>query len=126
MRARSGAAVWRPRSVGAASAGASGERNGAHSLLPDAVQERWAGYFRRRREHVGVTPAGDGWIVLTPGPLTEVLTALKRIQGGSPEARSLLIANPQATLKEALSGVISESLLEDLILETYDYSSRVR
>lgn len=111
---------------GSATADESGEGSGARALLPDAVQKSWSEYFRRRREYVGVTPAGDGWIVLTPDSLTKVLSTLKRVQGGSLGARRLLIANPQATLKEALSGVISESLLEDLILETDDYSSRVR
>lgn len=96
-------------------------------LLPPDYQEIFAKKrFRAFRDSRTRYPVADGWYVVLSAPMQKALSIVRRMQTEEPSLRREFVRTPRTYLKEALGDDFDDTLIENLFLETIEYSSRVK
>jgi len=121
----------RPRtSVGAEAAeqlSSNADLSDDSALLPPDYQEIFAKKrFRAFRGSRSRYPVADGWYVVLSGSMQKALDVVRRMQTEEPSLRREFVRNPRIYLRDALANDLDETLIENLFLETTEYSTRVR
>ena len=95
--------------------------------LPEVGQRTFAERFEKGSEVNGHYALGGGWYVTLPEATRAALKVVRKIKRGSLNERQAFIANPHAVLKERLSGVVEENVVEALFSEQELFlSSRIK
>ena len=87
--------------------------------LPGAHHETFADRFRQMVDPAGHYALGSGWYVVVPDETRRALSVVKRKQNESVASRRAFIANPHATLREALP----DDNVEELFIEQPQFLS---
>ena len=99
--------------------------NEAESLLPEARQEVFANRFRQWEDARSAYPLSEGAYVYVDEALKPVLDAVRKKQNAGPETRWAFARNPQAALREAQIDDAVATDIEQVFIETEQYSQRV-
>jgi len=87
--------------------------------LPSAHQETFSDRFRQMSDAAGHYALGGGWYVVVPDETRRALSVVQKKQRESAASRRAFIANPHATLREALDG----DNVEELFIEQPQFLS---
>lgn len=104
------------------------EENGktSHALLTPALQEKFSKErFNKSRSVSKNYSIGGGWVVVLDDNLVKALAIVKKAQSADRDTRKEFAKNPRKYLKTQLNKSIDEELVEQLFLETSEYSQRV-
>jgi HJR/Mrr/RecB family endonuclease len=95
-------------------------------LLPAAQQRVFTQQrFGQFEECKGSYALKDGWYVVFDDPIRRALSEVRKLQTADRETRRQFVRNPRAVLRALLEGEIDEALLENLFVETAEYSARI-
>lgn len=99
----------------------------AEGLLPPAQQTIFASRrFRESMECRARYALGSGWYVVLDEPVRLALGVVRQAQEADKETRKSFVRNPRAFLQKALGAKLPEKILEQLFIETAEYSDRVK
>ena len=95
-------------------------------LLPERYQSAFAEQVPKMRRARGKYALGDGQYAILSTPLTKAIEIVRQAAVADPNTRRAFARNPREALRAALGDEYSESFVENLFVETTDYSERVK
>lgn len=95
-------------------------------LFNQDLQETFARRFRDTQQAHSRYVLKEGWYVVVDDVLREALQVVHHFQHADHEHRRAFAKNPRAFLRHALGDKVNEQILEDLFVETLEYSQRVQ
>ncbi len=98
----------------------------ASHLLPPVQQKFFAENrfleFHECRDRYALK---DGWYVVLDEPVRKALNVVYRAKRSNPETRKAFAKNPRAYIRDALGDDADDALLDNIFIETSEYSERV-
>ncbi len=96
-----------------------------HPLLPEYFQNSFSTQVGRLKSVRGRYALGDGHYVVLAPALTKAVEVIRKAQASDARTRTDFARNPRAAFRAALGEEYDEAFVENIFVETAEYSERV-